>query len=398
MSPTRREQPTWLRQPLVELTPRREARGFVPPPYPYDRLGVLREAAERHDGGAVDCSVGTPCDPPPDDVIDALAHSGTERGYPTSQGSLAYRESACAMLARRYGVDVAPEALAACVGTKELVASLAGQLALRDPTRDTVLYPAVAYPTYAVSAQLAGLRAEPVPLDGGRLALEALDDETVARSLVLWVNSPSNPTGRLDDLAAAVAFGRRNGVVVCSDECYADYTWAEAPSSILAHGADGVLAVHSLSKRSNLAGVRAGFYAGDPELVGYLGLVRRHAGLLVAGPVQAAAAVAWSDDAHVDVQRERYARRLSTVRAALLEAGCDVEVPQGSFYLWASRPDVADGWSLAYELAERAGVVVSPGELYGEASDEFVRVAMVQSDDRLALVCDRLAASPVIAP
>lgn len=393
MSPARRELPSWVSQPLVDLSPPRASRRFVPPPYPYDRLGALREAADRLGGGAVDCSVGTPCDPPPPEVLDALATSGTERGYPTSQGSAAYRESACEMLLRRYGVDVAPDALAACVGTKELVASLASHLALRDPTRDTVLYPAVAYPTYAVSAQLAGLRAEPVPLDGGRLAFETLDDDTVARSLVLWVNSPSNPTGRLDDLGAAAAFGRRHGIVVCSDECYADYTWSGPPRSILAHGDEGVLAVHSLSKRSNLAGVRAGFYAGDRELVDYLALVRRHAGLIVAGPVQAAAAAAWSDDGHVDAQRERYAARLAAVRAALLAAGCELEAPEGSFYLWASRPEVPDGWALAYELAERAGLVASPGELYGEASDEFVRVAMVQPDERLALVCDRLTAT-----
>jgi succinyldiaminopimelate transaminase len=396
VTPRRAEQPSWVAQPLVDLSPRRATRRFVPPPYPYDRLGTLHEAAARHGGGAVDCSVGTPCDPPPDAVLAALASSGTERGYPTSQGSAAYRGAACAMLSRRYGVDVAPDALAACVGTKELVASLASQLALRDPSRDTVLYPAVAYPTYEVSAQLGGLRAEPVPLDGGRLALESLDDATVARSLVLWVNSPSNPTGRLDDLAAAAAFGRRHGIVVCSDECYADYTWGAAPTTILAHGHDGVLAVHSLSKRSNLAGVRAGFYAGDPELVAYLQLVRRHAGLIVAGPVQAAAAVAWADDAHVDAQRERYAGRLELVRDALLAAGLAVEAPEGSFYLWATKPGEDDGWTLAAELAERAGVVVSPGELYGNASPEFVRVAMVQPDERLALACDRLGAS--VAP
>ena len=367
--------------------------GFVPPPYPYDRLGHLHELAARHEGGAVDCSVGTPCDPPPAAVLDAMATSGTERGYPLSAGSEAYRSAACAMLARRYKVEVAPTALAACVGTKELVASLASYLSLRDPSRDTVLYPAVAYPTYAVSAQLAGLRAVPVALDEGRLALEGIDVATARRSLVLWTNSPSNPTGRLDDLGAAAAFGRRHGVVVCSDECYADYTWAAPPTTVLAHGDDGVLAVHSLSKRSNLAGIRAGFYAGDPALVAYLQLVRRHAGLIVAGPVQAAAAVAWADDDHVEAQRERYARRLATVRDALLAAGCVLEEPEGSFYLWASRPGVEDGWALGAELAERAGMVVSPGDLYGTASDAFVRVAMVQPDDRLALACDRLAAS-----
>jgi succinyldiaminopimelate transaminase len=364
--------------------------GFTPPPYPYDRLAALRERAASHDGGAVDCSVGTPCDPPSAAVLDALARSGTERGYPTSVGSAAYRDAACGMLARRYKVDVAPSALAACVGTKELVASLAAHLALRDPGRDTVLHPAIAYPTYAVSAQLAGLRAVAVPLDGGRLALETVDESTARRALVLWVNSPSNPTGRLDDLGQAAAFGRHHGVVVCSDECYGDYTWSAPPTTVLAHGDEGVLAVHSLSKRSNLAGVRAGFYAGDPDLVAYLRLVRQHAGLLVAGPVQAAAAVAWEDDDHVDAQRDRYARRLAVVRTALRAAGCEVDAPEGSFYLWARRPDLGDGWAVAGWLAEAAGLVVSPGELYGDGA-AFVRVAMVQPDERLALACDRLA-------
>ncbi len=250
----------------------------------------------------------------------------------------------------------------------------------------------MSYPTYAVSAQLAGLRALPVPLVDGRLALDELDVGDARRALVLWANSPSNPTGHLDDLAAAAAFGRRHGIVVCSDECYADFTWAAGPSTILESGHDGVLAVHSLSKRSNLAGVRAGFYAGDPELVAYLRLVRQHAGLLVAGPVQAAAAVAWADDAHVGAQRDRYERRLRTVALALGDAGYEVGMPEGAFYLWVSQPGVPDPWEVAAGLAERAGLLVSPGELFGD-SGGFVRVAMVQPDDRLALACDRLAAT-----
>ena len=371
----------------------RSSTGFTPPPYPYDRLGELRVVADRHDGGAVDCSVGTPCDAPSDAVLDALARSGTERGYPTSAGSERYREAAAAMLARRFKVAVEPTALAACVGTKEFVGSLASHLALRDPSRDTVLYPAIAYPTYAVSAMLAGLRALPVAIEDGRLALGSIDDGTARRALVLWANSPSNPTGRLDDLGAAAAWGRRHGVVVCSDECYADYTWTSPSTTVLAHGDEGVLAVHSLSKRSNLAGVRAGFYAGDPALVAYLRAVRQHAGLIVAGPVQAAAAVAWSDDEHVEAQRGRYARRLASLRAALLGAGCAVDEPEGTFYLWASKPGVDDGWRLAAELAERGGVVASPAELYGATSLEHVRLAVVQPDERLALVASRLAAA-----
>jgi succinyldiaminopimelate transaminase len=370
-----------------------ERAGFVPAPYPYDRLGELLERCNRHDGGVVDCSIGTPCDPTPHAVLRAMAESTATNGYPTSAGSPAYRAAACEMLGRRFGVEVAPEHLAACVGTKEFVASTAHYLALRDPSRDTVLYPAISYPTYAVSAQLAGLRALPVAVEDGRLALESIDAETAARTLVLWANSPSNPTGRLDDLDEIAAFGRRHGIVVCSDECYAEFTWDGPPRTILSTGTEGVLGVHSLSKRSNLAGVRAGFYAGDPVLVAYLRLVRQHAGLIVAGPVQAGAIAAWGDDVHVDEQRARYRRRLEVVRDSLADVGYDVELPQGSFYLWVSRPGVDDGWQVAGELADAAGMLVSPGELFGPTAARHVRVAMVQPDDRLELARSRLAAA-----
>jgi succinyldiaminopimelate transaminase len=369
--------------------------GFVPAPYPYDRLGELASRCREHEGGMVDCSIGTPCDETPGFVLAAMSQSATTRGYPTSMGSAAYRDAACGLLSRRFGVTVAPDALAACVGTKEFVASLAHYLALRDPSRDTVLYPAISYPTYAMSAQLAGLRAHPVAVRDGRLALDELDESTAQRSLVLWANSPSNPTGRLDDLTAAAAFGRRHGIVVCSDECYAEFTWHGPYPSVLQAGADGVLAVHSVSKRSNLAGGRAGFYAGDPELVAYLRLVRQHAGLIVPGPIQDAAAAAWADDEHVEHQRDRYRRRLALVRAALLDAGYCVEDPEGTFYLWVSREGVDDGWAIAAELAAAAGTLVSPGELFGAAGARFVRMAMVQPDERLQLACDRLSSAVV---
>jgi succinyldiaminopimelate transaminase len=365
--------------------------GFTPPPYPYERLGELLARADRHDGGAVDCSIGTPCDPTPRFVLDAMAQSSSTNGYPTSAGSPAYREAASGLLARRFGVEVAPGQLAACVGTKEFVASTAHYLALRDPSRDTVLFPAIAYPTYAMSATLGGLHAVPVPVLDGRLDLGSIDGELASRALVLWANSPSNPTGRLDDLDAVAAFGRRHGIVVCSDECYAEFTWRGPPRSILSSGADGVLAVHSLSKRSNLAGARAGFYAGDPELVAYLRLVRQHAGLIVAGPVQDGAVAAWRDDAHVDAQRARYLARLELVTAALGAAGYEAALPEGSFYLWVSRPGIDDCWALAGELADAAGMLVSPGELFEGEGSRHVRVAMVQPDERLKLACGRLS-------
>jgi succinyldiaminopimelate transaminase len=359
--------------------------GFLPPPYPYDRLAGLVDAASALPGGAVDCSIGTPCDPPPPAVVEALGASGAERGYPPSIGSAAYREAAAGWMARRHGVEVAPSAVAACVGTKEFVASAPQYLRLRTPDRDTVLHPAIAYPTYAMGATLAGCR--PVAYDD----LAGIDPADAARAVALWVNSPANPHGALEDLGAAAAWGREHGVPVLSDECYVEFTWADGGRrrTILEHGSDGVLAVHSLSKRSNLAGARAGCYAGDEELVTFLGEVRKHAGQMVPGPVQAAAVVAWSDDAHVDAQREVYRRRMERLRQVLAACGAAAPMPAGGFYLWAPAPG-GDAWALALVLAERAGIVVTPGETFGPAGVGFVRVAAVQPDDRIELAASRV--------
>lgn len=249
--------------------------GFVPPPYPYDRLEPLKAAAEALEGGMVDLSIGTPTDPPPPAVVHALAVSDAERGYPPSIGTATLRTEVAAWFDRRLAVEVDPDAVAACVGTKELVGLLPHLLRLRDPSRDTVLYPAISYPTYAMGATLAGCRAVPVPVgDDWTLDLTAIDPDDVDRALCLWVNTPGNPAGGLDDLGAVATWGRANGVLVASDECYVEFTWRGRPvrpdvapgRSILEHGTDGLLAVHSLSKRSNLAGLRVGFYAGQPDL------------------------------------------------------------------------------------------------------------------------------------
>ena len=385
-----------------------EPTGFVPPPYPYARLDHIRSVAEAHwgtaahpgttgDGGVVDCSIGTPCDPPPEVALEALVSSGTERGYPTSPGSAAFRRAGATWLARRFGVEVDPtRQLAACVGTKELVASVAHHLRLRQPRRDTVLYPAVSYPTYAMGATLAGCRAVPVPERAdGSLDLAAVAEEDARRAVMAWVNTPANPTGALSDLASAAEWGRRRGVPVFSDECYAEFTWDGPPRTILEHGTEGVVAVHSLSKRSNLAGVRAGFYAGDADLVGYLLDVRRHAGLMVPGPVQAAAAAALDDDRHVEVQRDRYRRRLELLAEALGAAGMPVALPAGGFYLWVPVPDGAgDAWRAAEALARHGGLLASPGDLYGPGGAGWLRVAVVQPDHALDLVRRRLAEAP----
>jgi succinyldiaminopimelate transaminase len=373
--------------------PQGAARGFVPPPYPYDRLDALKPAAHALDGGLVDLSIGTPCDPPPTLVVEALASSAAERGYPASIGSPAYREAAAGWMQRRLGVEVPVTQLAACIGTKELVAGIPHWLRLRDPSRDVVLFPAISYPSYAMGAELAGCRAVPVPVTSdGRSDLGAIDPADADRALCLWVNSPGNPTGHLDDLGAAAQWGRARGVPVLSDECYVEFTWQGPGATILTHGLEGVLAVHSLSKRSNLAGVRAGFYAGDAELVRYLSEIRKHSGFMVPGPVQAAAIAAWSDQAHVDIQRERYRRRLERMAEILGVIGVDAPMPSGGFYLWAPAPD-GDAWALVRHLAEQGGALVSPGEFYGPDGEGFVRVAVVQPDDRIDLVARRLGAA-----
>jgi succinyldiaminopimelate transaminase len=373
---------------------------FRLPPYPYDRLAGLAKVADAHPGGLVDCSVGTPCDPPIRGVVDALSSSGSERGYPASAGSPALREAAAAWLARRFGLsEVPPSSVAACVGTKELVASVPHVLRLREPEKDTVLYPAVSYPTYAMGAQLAGCRAVAVPPPSGRpggLDLGAVGRDDAERTLLLWSNSPSNPTGGLGDLGEEAAWGRRFGVPVFSDECYAEFTWVGPPRSVLQHGADGVVAVHSLSKRSNLAGVRVGFYAGDADLVEFLRAVRQHAGLMVPGPAQAAGVAALADDAHVEDQRARYRERLGYLAALLEEYGCPVALPEGGFYLWVPVPRGRwpDAWAMAEALATDGGLLVSPGDLYGEGGSGHVRIAVVQPMERLALVGERLARRP----
>jgi aspartate/methionine/tyrosine aminotransferase len=195
-------------------------------------------------------------------------------------------------------------------------------------------------------------------------------------------------------LGAEAVWGRAHGVPVFSDECYAEFTWAGVPRSILEHGADGVVAVHSLSKRSNLAGVRVGFYAGDPELVDFLRAVRQHAGLMVPGPAQAAGVAALDDDKHVEVQRARYRERLSFLADALAAYGCPARQPEGGFYLWVPVPPErwSDAWGLAESLATDGGLLVSPGDLYGIGGSGHVRVAVVQPMERLELVGARLSA------
>jgi len=371
--------------------------GYVPPPYPYDRLNTLKPLGQKFDGGLIDLSIGTPRDAAPEAAIRAMAESGAERGYPPSIGLPEAREAAAGWLDRRFGVDISADNLAATIGTKEFVVSTPRYLALRTPERDTVLYPEISYPSYAMGAELAGLRSVPVAVDDAwNPMLDSVDPADVERALCLWVNSPGNPAGAVDDLVAAAEWGRARSIPVLSDECYIEFTWDGPGRTILETGLDGVLALHSLSKRSNFAGGRFGFYAGDLDLVFFLSEIRKHAGNMVPGPVQHAAIAALNDDAHVDAQRDRYFERLNYVAGLLRSGGLDVELPAGGFYLWLRAPG-GDAWALTNWMAEHLGVLVSPGEFYGPAGSEHVRLALVDSMDRLRLIEQRLSAAPPLS-
>jgi aspartate/methionine/tyrosine aminotransferase len=250
-----------------------------------------------------------------------------------------------------------------------------------------------------MGARLAGLRAVPVPLDERWLLdITRVDEEDAARALLVWVNEPGNPTGSSgggDHLRAVADWARSCGAIVASDECYAEFTYDTAgapapPGTILAHGHDRALAVHSLSKRSNMAGLRAGFVAGDAALVSYLGEIRKHAGLMTPAPVQAAATAALGDDAHVDEQRARYAGRRTDALGALGAWGLVHDGGPSTFYLWLRSVEAGeDGWSIARRLAER-GLLVAAGDLYGPGGAAHVRLSLTQTDERLARAWDRL--------
>jgi succinyldiaminopimelate transaminase len=360
------------------------------PSYPWDDLAPLKEKANAFPGGVVDLSLGSPADPVPSAVQEALAAAADAPGYPTTAGTRELREAAVGWLARALDVHVPSSAVLPVVGTKEFIAWLPTQLGLGP--RDAVIYPELAYPTYDVGARLAG--ATPV-------ASDTMDDSASggAPARLRWVNSPSNPTGRVlspDTLREAVAWARGRGCVLASDECYITLGWEVAPVSALhatvrGDSLSGVLGVFSLSKRSNLAGYRAGFIAGDPDLIAQLLLIRKQAGMIVPKPVQAAMTAALLDDSHADEQKERYRARREVLRSGLEAAGFRIEHSEAGLYLWASRPDL-DGRAACELLAAECGILAGPGDMYGPSGASHVRVALTASDERVAAGGERLHA------
>lgn len=363
------------------------ATGHRLPDFPWDRLSGYADTARAHPDGIVDLSIGTPVDATPPVVVDALGAAADSTGYPTAAGTAALREAASRWLARRLGVDCPAAQVLPTIGSKELVALLPFLLGLRG----RVLVPELAYPTYDVGARLARCETVAVPLVDGLLDLAALD-RLADGAVLLWANYPANPHGAVapePHVSALVEWARSRGVLLASDECYAELAWDLPFTSALRFGTDGVVALHSLSKRSNAAGLRAGLVAGDRAVVARLLEVRRHTGLLVPGPVQAAMTAALDDDAHVDAQRDRYLARRTVLQRAAERAGLVVASSQGGLYVWASHPAYDDCWALVRALAER-GILVAPGDFYGVAGRRHVRIALTATDERVAAAARRL--------
>jgi succinyldiaminopimelate transaminase len=359
------------------------------PDFPWDKLAGHRERAAAHQDGIVDLSIGTPVDPTPAVVQDALRQAADSPGYPLTVGRVETRQACLDWLGSHGVTGLGLDQVLPVIGSKELIAQLAVHLGVG--AGDLVVFPELAYPTYELGAALAGARS---------VARDSLTSLGPERPALLWLNSPSNPTGRVlppEHLRKVVDWCRERGTVLVSDECYLECAWEAAPVSVLhpdvcGGSADGILAVHSLSKRSNLAGYRCGFVAGDTRLVGELLAVRKNLGLMMPGPQQVAMAVALADTVHVKEQHARYAARRTALRTALESAGFRIDHSEASLYLWARRSIDRGGescWDTVTWLAER-GILVAPGDFYGVAGAQHVRVAFTATDERIDAAVARL--------
>lgn len=357
------------------------------PDFPWDKLTDFAAKAKSHPDGIVDLSVGTPVDPTPEVVQQALRDAADSPGYPVTVGLPETRQACIDWLQRRLGITgLGLDAVLPVIGSKELIASLPSHLGVGPG--DLVVYPKFAYPTYEVGAALVGADV---------MATDSLLAVGPRRPAIVWVNTPANPTGRIfppDHLRKMVDWCRERGALLISDECYAECVWEGEFSSILdpeinGGSLEGILAVHSLSKRSNLAGYRCAFVAGDPAVVGELLAVRKNLGLQMPGPQQHAMIAALNDDQHVDEQHARYAARRSALKGALEAAGFTIDHSEAALYLWSTRNEPC--WDTVAWLADR-GILVAPGDFYGAAGAEHVRVAFTATDERIAAAVERLTA------
>ena len=371
------------------------------PEYPWQLLAPYKATAQAHPDGLVDLSIGAPVDPTPEVIQQALQSATNWPGYPGSSGTAELRDAIAQWYQRRRKVtNLTRDNVAATVGSKEFIAWLPLLLGLGPD--DVIVYPTVAYPTYDIGAKIVG--ATSVTAD----SLAELDEQTRAKIKLVWVNSPANPTGIVQEtsaLRALVADARRLGAVVASDECYAELGWGrwetEQIPSILhpqVAGDDftGLLSVYSLSKQSNMAGYRAAFVAGDAELIAALINLRSHTGMVVPGPIQQATIAALADEAHVAEQKARYRTRREKLVTAIEAAGLVIDHSEAGLYLWVRDPTVTnptaeDSWELVDRFAQ-AGMLVGPGVFYSSAGNGYIRISITATDQEVGQAVPRLTA------
>ena len=360
------------------------------PDYPWDAMVPFAKRASEHPDGLVDLSIGSPVDPTPAIIRDALAHATDAHAYPTTIGTFGLREAIVAWFARRRGVPgLTIDNVLPTIGSKEFVAWAAFMLQLGEG--DVIVHPRAAYPTYAIGAAISGATAL------------ASDDpaEWPKNTRLVWLNSPGNPDGRVLDKAALrnrLAKARELGAIIIADECYAelgwDGPWESSPIPSLLDpeitGGDltDILVAYSLSKQSNLAGYRAAFVAGDAALLAKLLVIRKHAGMMLPAPVQAAMATALHDDSHVAEQKEIYRARRAALIPALAQAGFTLEGSEAGLYLWLT--EGKDAWESIGRLAD-LGILGGPGHFYGDHFPNHVRLSLTASDERIAAAVERLS-------
>jgi len=349
------------------------------PDFPWDALAPYGDIARSHPQGIIDLSQGTPVDPTPEFIQQAFRDASNSPSYPVTAGTPELRAAIKKWAVERLGAtgdfDVLP-----IIGSKELVAWLPTILESKK-----VLIPEIAYPTYHVGAVLAG--AESIPV--------AIDAKGWPSADLAWLNSPSNPTGRVHsdaEIKACIDWSRTNKALLVSDECYLEFEHSARPVSVLSHtGGDNtnILAVHSLSKRSSMAGYRAAFMIGDSELIARIREIRKHGGMMVPLPVQKAMTVALTDDKHVVEQRARYNARKEVLRPVLEAAGFTIEFSNAGLYLWCTRNE--DAWESVAWLAAR-GILTTPGSFYGALGARHIRIAMTATDAQIADAVQRIKA------
>ena len=357
------------------------------PEYPWQKLKPYQAIAEKHANGMVDLSVGSPVDPTPKIIQDAIRDSTNAPGYPSTGGSLEFRTAVAEWFGRRRGVELTADQVMPTIGSKEFISFLPLMLGLGKG--DVVVQPSVAYTAYVVGAALCGA--------------EIISEDDPAKwpenTKLIWINSPGNPDGRVLDVAemkAAVVRARELGAVLASDECYAELGWCQwaetrIPSVLDPRVCEGsfenLLAIYSLSKQSNLAGYRAAFAAGPEALIKGLVNIRMHSGLIMPAPVQKAVIAALGDEEHVSVEREIYRNRREVLLEAVKAYGFEIAESQAGLYLWATLGE--DCWVTVKRMAD-LGILVVPGEFYEAGGSKYVRFSITATDEKISEGAARL--------